>query len=233
MSRRSWACACRTWRSTGWSETPEPLVRAALGVHHGDPIFGVSLADARARIETINWVESATVERRLPGTIVVHLTERRPFAVWQHEGHFVLIDRNGEVVTDPDVASFASQMPLVVGRRRAGGGGGADRRAGPLSADHEPPAGGGAGGRAALEPAHEQRRRRDAARGRRAGGAGQADGAADRPIPCSTGHCRWSICAWRTGWWCVRSPSKADPNETGGKATGKPADAGKTPRKPT
>jgi cell division protein FtsQ len=99
----------------GRQKTPEPLLRAALGVRPGDPILGISLAGARARIETINWVASATVERRLPDTIIVQLQERRPFAVWQHEGRFVLIDRNGGTVTDSDVAAFANQVPLVVG----------------------------------------------------------------------------------------------------------------------
>ena len=99
----------------GRQKTPEPLLLAALGVSHGDPILGFSLTAARARIETINWVQSATVERRLPDTVVVQLKERRPFAVWQHLGRFVLIDRNGETVTDSDVASFATQVPLVVG----------------------------------------------------------------------------------------------------------------------
>jgi cell division protein FtsQ len=99
----------------GRGKTPEPLLRAALGVRTGDPILGFSLADARTRIETINWVQSATVERRLPGTIVVQLQERRPFAVWQLQGRFVLIDRTGDTVTDSDVASFATQVPLVVG----------------------------------------------------------------------------------------------------------------------
>lgn len=99
----------------GRQKTPEPLLRAALGISAGDPILGVSLAAARARIETINWVESVTIERRLPGTIVVQLQERRPYAVWQHQGRFVLIDRNGETVTDFDVAAFAGQVPLVVG----------------------------------------------------------------------------------------------------------------------
>lgn len=96
-------------------KTPEPMVRAALGVNRGDAILGFSLADARARIEMIKSVQSATVERRLPGTIVVQLIERRPFAVWQHQGQFELIDRSGQMVTDSDVASFASQVPLVVG----------------------------------------------------------------------------------------------------------------------
>ena len=99
----------------GQNKTPDGLLRAALGVHAGDPILAFSLADARARLETINWVKSATVERRLPGTVVVQLTERSPFAVWQTEGRFVLIDRTGDVVTDSDVAAFSGQLPLVVG----------------------------------------------------------------------------------------------------------------------
>jgi cell division protein FtsQ len=90
-------------------------VRAALGVHKGDAILTYSLAEARTRLETINWVQSATLERRLPGTILVRLVERRPFAVWQTEGRFVLIDRDGNVVTDSDVAAFSGQLPLVVG----------------------------------------------------------------------------------------------------------------------
>ncbi len=99
----------------GRSKTPEPLLRAAIGVAPGDAILGWSVQAARGRIESINWVQSAVVERRLPDTIYVKLTERRPFAVWQHEGKFRLIDNQGQVVTDSDVADFAGQLPLVVG----------------------------------------------------------------------------------------------------------------------
>jgi len=99
----------------GRVKTPEPLLRAAIGITPGAPILAYSVKAARARIESINWVRSATVERRLPGTIVVRLVERRPFAVWQHDGKFRLIDREGNVVTDSNVADFASQLPLVVG----------------------------------------------------------------------------------------------------------------------
>ena len=96
------------------SNTPEPLLRAALGVSVGDPILGFSVSGARDRIESLSWVENVAVERRLPGTIVVDLTERRPFAIWQNQGKFQLIDRNGQTVTNEDVAQFAS-LPLVVG----------------------------------------------------------------------------------------------------------------------
>ncbi len=99
----------------GRQKTPEALLRAAIGGAPGDPILSYSVAEARARIETIRWVQSASVTRQLPDTILVKLVERRPFAVWQRDGKFVLIDREGQLVTDSDVGAFANELPLVVG----------------------------------------------------------------------------------------------------------------------
>lgn len=98
----------------GRANTPEPLLRSAIGVSKGDPILGFSLEDTRARIEMIPWVEHATVERRLPGTVVVNLQERRPFAIWQNQGKFVLVDRAGQVVANQNVTQFR-HLPLIVG----------------------------------------------------------------------------------------------------------------------
>lgn len=98
----------------GRANTPEPLLRAAIGANKGDPILGFSVEMARQRIESLSWVEQATVERRLPGTVVVYLKERRPFAIWQNQGKFVLIDRNGQLVANQNVSEFR-QLPLIVG----------------------------------------------------------------------------------------------------------------------
>jgi cell division protein FtsQ len=98
----------------GRQNTPQPLLRAALGIDTGMPILGISLAAARQRIESLSWVQSAVVERQLPDTIVVRLTERRPFAIWQNDGKFMLIDRNGNVVAHQNVTDFRN-LPLVVG----------------------------------------------------------------------------------------------------------------------
>lgn len=99
----------------GRANTPDPVLRAAIGVTMGDPILGFSLEETRARIEMIPWVEHATVERRLPGTLVINLQERRPFAIWQNQGKFVLVDRAGQVVANQDVAQFR-HLPLIVGQ---------------------------------------------------------------------------------------------------------------------
>jgi cell division protein FtsQ len=98
----------------GRRNTPRDLIQAAIGMERGDPMLSFSPAEARARLETIAWVESAHVERRLPGTILVRLTERTPFAIWQHNGRFAVIDREGKVVTTETLDAFGP-LPLVVG----------------------------------------------------------------------------------------------------------------------
>jgi cell division protein FtsQ len=98
----------------GRANTPEPILRAAMGFNKGDPIIGFSLEQARLRIEKLAWVAHATIERRLPNTIVVSLVERRPFAIWQNQGRYILIDRDGQPVTDEEIARFRG-LPLIVG----------------------------------------------------------------------------------------------------------------------
>lgn len=103
----------------GRNMTPEDQLLAALGVSKGEPLLGFSVEAARVRIDQLAFVEHSSIERRLPGTVLVRLAERRPFAVWQNQGRFVLIDRNGEVVVQhgmngKDAEAFA-ELPLVVG----------------------------------------------------------------------------------------------------------------------
>jgi cell division protein FtsQ len=60
------------------------------------------------------WVKSATVERRLPDAIFVHLTERQPLALWQRNGKLALIDTEGVIVTTEHLDRYSSLL-LVVG----------------------------------------------------------------------------------------------------------------------
>ncbi|WP_255568805.1 cell division protein FtsQ/DivIB [Neoroseomonas alba] len=98
----------------GRRNTPTDMIRAALGVSRGDPMLEFSPEAARSRIETIAWVQHAHVERRLPGTILVRIDERRPFAIWQNNGQFVIIDREGKVVAADGLDQFGP-LPLLVG----------------------------------------------------------------------------------------------------------------------
>jgi cell division protein FtsQ len=102
----------------GRSTTDRETILAALDARYGTPILGVNPSRARQQLEALPWVRSAAIERRLPGTLYVHLVERRPLAVWQHDGKHELVDRDGTVIPVTDLSRFA-KLPTVVGGDQA------------------------------------------------------------------------------------------------------------------
>ena len=102
----------------GRHTTAPATILKALAARRGTPILAVDPGRAAARLAALPWVRSAVVERRLPGTIFVRLTERQPLALWQHDNRIELIDRHGAVIPVGDLGRFA-RLPLVVGTQAA------------------------------------------------------------------------------------------------------------------
>jgi len=101
-------------RIEGRVETDARDVRAVLDARKGAPILAFDPYAAKAELEKLSWVRRATVERRLPGTILVQLDERIPLALWQRQGRFTVIDSEGREIAGTDPARFADR-PVVVG----------------------------------------------------------------------------------------------------------------------
>ncbi len=100
--------------SVGHREAKPAAILAALEINRGDPILAFAPEQARARLLALDWIESATIERRLPDTIRVQIVERRPFALWQHDQRIQLVDRIGTIINARDVPRFG-HLPLIVG----------------------------------------------------------------------------------------------------------------------
>mgnify|MGYP001386332341 CR=1 FL=1 len=103
----------------GANLTDESAILQALNTRVGAPILNFSVSSARERLNALPFVDHASVSRHLSGEIEVTLVERPPYAVWQHHGHFELIDRQGKPVpgqdgSTKDAAAF-THLPLVVG----------------------------------------------------------------------------------------------------------------------
>ena len=85
----------------------------AIGHGRGAPILNLDPDATRRRIEALPWVRVAAVERLLPDTIVVRIRERQPMAVWQNQGRFALIDRQGTVIEDRRLDRFPDLLVVV------------------------------------------------------------------------------------------------------------------------
>ena len=99
---------------TGRDNAPLGEIIAALAAGRGEPNLKVNPDAARARLESLGWVEKASVGLARLGRILVHIIERKPFALWRHNGALFLIDRAGVIITGRDLGRFA-KLPMVVG----------------------------------------------------------------------------------------------------------------------
>ena len=97
----------------GRQQTPPEELLAAIGAERGTPILALDPETIRARVETLPWVKSASVRRGLDGTLTVHVDEFAPFALWQRDGKFYLVDREGEAIAADDPGRFNRLLVLV------------------------------------------------------------------------------------------------------------------------
>jgi len=99
----------------GRRRTSRKALTRALGVRLGTPILALDLTAARQRIEALPWVAAASIERRLPDTIHIRITERRPIARWHDGKHSYLVDHDGFVIRQRSLKGYSS-LPMVTGR---------------------------------------------------------------------------------------------------------------------
>jgi len=98
----------------GRNQTRERDIAAALGPVHGMSILNFDPHRARADIEALGWVRSASVSRLWPNHVNVSIRERTPAAVWQLQGKLRLIDNEGVPIRE--VGAFEHPgLPLIVG----------------------------------------------------------------------------------------------------------------------
>jgi len=86
-------------RIDGVGHTTAADVRRVAGISPGDTMVGVDAGGAAARVEDLPWVDQATVARRWPGTVEIHVSEREPLAMVEvAEGRVALVDDDGRVL---------------------------------------------------------------------------------------------------------------------------------------
>jgi cell division protein FtsQ len=99
----------------------EHLTRPQLLSVFGDDvdrnILTVSLEDRKASLETLPWVEHATVMRLLPNKLRIAIVERTPVAYVRHGSHIGLVDAHGVLLDmSPEAATRNDySFPVVTG----------------------------------------------------------------------------------------------------------------------
>jgi cell division protein FtsQ len=97
----------------GRTQTAARDVMLAIEARRGTPILAIDIAAARAELERLPWVQSATIERRLPASLNIRLIERRPLALWQRHGRFSVLDTEGKEIRNADPGAFRHLLTVI------------------------------------------------------------------------------------------------------------------------
>ena len=97
----------------GLKRVEENQILARAGFEVGTNVFKVSLEEIRERIEDLQWVRYAIVERVLPDQIIIKVTEREPIGLARIHGEVFQFDIDGKIL-DPDPIS-GSSFPVLDG----------------------------------------------------------------------------------------------------------------------
>ncbi|MCX8506020.1 MAG: FtsQ-type POTRA domain-containing protein, partial [Alphaproteobacteria bacterium] len=84
----------------GRNFTPASDIRRVVGIGVGDPILGFDLEQTKENLEKLPWVAAAVIERHLPDSVYLRLTERHPYALWQWQNRLRVIDVTGAVLVE-------------------------------------------------------------------------------------------------------------------------------------
>ena len=101
-------------QTEGQNALTDDEVLLALGVREDTALPFLDVNAARERLMQNPLVEQATVRKLFPDRVTVHLVERKPFALWQHDGKVQILAEDGTPIDDFRDSRFA-HLPLVVG----------------------------------------------------------------------------------------------------------------------
>lgn len=91
--------------TTGVIHTPRAVLDEIETRYQGANLFRLDIEDVRSDLRPVSWIKSVAVEKTLPNTLVIHITERRPVAL--------VLDRSALRYVDGDGVVFAALSPAV------------------------------------------------------------------------------------------------------------------------
>jgi cell division protein FtsQ len=86
----------------------------------GENVLAVDLELWRERLRASSWVADAELRRRLPATIVVHITEREPIGIARLRDDLFLVDAAGGVIDEFGPRYADCNLPIIDGLLVAG-----------------------------------------------------------------------------------------------------------------
>lgn len=99
---------------TSQSGLPESVVLKTAGINANSSLPFLDAANVRDRLMSLPIVADAQVRKLYPDRLIIDLTERQPFALWQKEGVVNMVSETGIAIGELNNLRYAD-LPFVAG----------------------------------------------------------------------------------------------------------------------
>jgi len=102
----------------GIDQLDQREIVSRLELDENKSLFSFDINTARRQLSKLAWVKDAIVAKSYPDQLIVTITERQPFAIWQKDNALNLIERGGEAIVGLEKSQIDknfSSLPLLVG----------------------------------------------------------------------------------------------------------------------
>lgn len=99
--------------------TSDSDVFEALGLDQARSVVSFDIIAARQSVEELAWVEQASITRVYPDQLLVEISERVPYALWQRGDEYVIVDDEGRVLSAADPSTAPEGLLHIAGEGAA------------------------------------------------------------------------------------------------------------------
>jgi cell division protein FtsQ len=100
----------------GRIRTDKEHILKILDLKRRMPLLSINLVEAKEKLEKLSWIKAARIDRRLPDTLFIRISETEPAALWQHQNKTYLVDCEGEVSEIKEAFKY-KELFFVVGHQ--------------------------------------------------------------------------------------------------------------------
>lgn len=111
--------AVRNVEVSGATHTSREALEAVTSAFVGVNLFKIDIARVQAELRALPWVSHIEIEKKLPDTLRIQVTERTPCALVQSAGTLRYADANGAAFAPLAPATGDPDLPLVLANNPA------------------------------------------------------------------------------------------------------------------
>ncbi|MDR1569893.1 MAG: cell division protein FtsQ/DivIB [Oscillospiraceae bacterium] len=94
---------------------PADEVIRLSGLQYGQAILSVNSFDIKQRVESNRFLRFVALDKQYPSRVVIMVETRKPVAILQYMGNYLLADAEGVVIARYSQLEFSEDLPFITG----------------------------------------------------------------------------------------------------------------------